>query len=144
MKKESTKFEDLKLRITHQRQVILNEFKKPDSHLTADEVYERVRRKIPRVSLGTIYRNLEILSENGLINKIELAGHQKLFDGNLNKHHHVRCANCDMIHDIPAESIRINALPLKILSQFEILEYRLELLGNCKNCHENNSPDENN
>ena len=144
MKKFTNKFDDSDLRLTRQRKVILDEFKKPNSHLTADEVYERVRRKIPRVSLGTIYRNLEILSESGLLNKVELAGHQKLFDGNLKKHYHVRCANCDKVLDIPAESIKITTMPLKILNDFEIHDYRLELLGDCKKCHEQEiSEDEN-
>ena len=58
MDKTKKNLDDLDLRITRQRRVILDEFKKIDLHLSADEVYERVRRKIPRVSLGTVYRNI--------------------------------------------------------------------------------------
>ena len=58
--------------MTRQRQIILEELRKVVTHPSADEVYEMVRKRLPRISLGTIYRNLEILSENGDIQKLEL------------------------------------------------------------------------
>jgi Fur family ferric uptake transcriptional regulator len=128
------RLEASELRITRQRQVILDEFKNPDSHLTADEVYYKVRKKIPRVSLGTIYRNLEVLSEYGLIHKIELAGHQKLFDGNLKRHYHFRCLNCDKLIDVPAESIAIDTSRIENKESFKVSDIRLELLGTCREC----------
>ena len=60
---------DAKIFITKQRQVILEELKKTASHPTADEVFLMVRQRLPRISLGTVYRNLELLSENGTIQK---------------------------------------------------------------------------
>ena len=49
-------------------------------HLTADELYERVKKSMPRISLATVYRNLETLSETGVIAKLEISGRQKRFD----------------------------------------------------------------
>jgi Fur family ferric uptake transcriptional regulator len=69
--------------MTRQRKVILEEIRKTDSHPTADELYQRVRQRLPHVSLGTIYRNLETLAASGLIQKLEMGGSQKRFDGNL-------------------------------------------------------------
>jgi Fur family ferric uptake transcriptional regulator len=135
MKEMDVNLNDLDLRITRQRQVILDEFRKANTHLTADEVYNRVRKRIPRVSLGTIYRNLEILSGSGLIHKIELGGHQKLFDGNLNDHYHLRCIQCGKIIDIPASSVRIDTANVDGAERFEIKEFRLELLGVCPECN---------
>jgi Fur family ferric uptake transcriptional regulator len=126
---------NLDLRITRQRQVILDEFKKANTHLTADDVYNRVRKRIPRVSLGTIYRNLEILSGSGLISKIELAGHQKMFDGNLYDHYHLRCIKCSKIIDIPADSVKIDTDQIGRAENFDIVEFRLELLGVCPDCN---------
>ena len=60
--------------MTRQRMVILDELRKVSSHPTADEVYEMVRKNLPRISLGTVYRNLEILSVMGLISKLEIDG----------------------------------------------------------------------
>ncbi|MGE5577510.1 MAG: Fur family transcriptional regulator, partial [Syntrophothermus sp.] len=53
--------------MTRQRQIILEELKNVTTHPTADEVYEMVRRRLPRISLGTVYRNLELLAEEGII-----------------------------------------------------------------------------
>jgi Fur family ferric uptake transcriptional regulator len=58
-------------RMTHQRQVILEEVRNTHSHPSADEIYARVRKRLPRVSLGTVYRNLDILASEGFIKKIE-------------------------------------------------------------------------
>jgi len=136
MKKDDVKLNDLDLRITRQRQVILDEFKRADTHLTADEIYNRVRRIMPRVSLGTIYRNLEILFSNGLINKLETAGHQKLFEANTHDHHHIRCEKCGELFDIPAKSVDFDAKSVKTGKEFEIIGFRLELLGVCARCKE--------
>ena len=68
---EEIKVSGTDFRMTHQRRLILDELKKLKTHPTADEIYVIVRKKMPRISLGTVYRNLEILSETGQIIKIE-------------------------------------------------------------------------
>ena len=78
-------------RMTQQRKVILEELNNLKTHPTADDLYQVVKVKVPRISLGTVYRNLEILSSDGLIKKLEIGGAQKRFDGDLSDHHHVRC-----------------------------------------------------
>jgi Fur family ferric uptake transcriptional regulator len=87
--------------MTRQRQIILEELRKADTHPSADEVYETVRKRLPRISLGTVYRNLEILSELGEIQKLELGGDLKRFDRKPNKHYHIRCMNCGRVDDAP-------------------------------------------
>jgi Fur family ferric uptake transcriptional regulator len=67
--------------MTRQRKVILEELRNVDTHPSADEIYEMVRKRLPHISLGTVYRNLEILSETGAIQKLELGCAQKKFDG---------------------------------------------------------------
>ena len=69
------------LRMTRQRRVILEELRKVKTHPSADEIYEIVRKRLPRISLGTVYRNLEILSESGDIQKLEPGCSLKRFDG---------------------------------------------------------------
>jgi Fur family ferric uptake transcriptional regulator len=123
-----------RLRMTRQRQVILDEFRKANTHLTADEVYEKVRKRMPRVSLGTVYRNLEILSRRGFVDKIELAGHQKMFDGNMDKHYHLRCVRCSNIIDIPARNIRVDLKTVEEEGEFKVTGYRLEFTGLCPQC----------
>ncbi len=66
--------------MTRQRQVVLEAVRATDAHPTGDEVYRLARRKLPHISLGTVYRNLELLSEAGLIRKLELGGAARRFD----------------------------------------------------------------
>jgi Fe2+ or Zn2+ uptake regulation protein len=68
------------LRMTHQREIILDELNRSKTHPTADELFDRIKHKLPRISLATVYRNLEILSAAGLIKKLEMSGRQKRFD----------------------------------------------------------------
>ena len=65
------------MRLTTQRQIILEELEKVTSHPTANEVYDMVRRRLPRIGLGTVYRNLELMADSGIILKLEVGGTQK-------------------------------------------------------------------
>lgn len=120
--------------MTRQRRVILEELRKLESHPSADEVYEMARRRLPRISLGTVYRNLEILSEYGMIGKLELGGTQKRFDGNVRNHYHVRCIRCGSIKDVPMEPLTIIENTLNELTDYEIIGSRLEFIGVCPRC----------
>jgi len=121
-------------RMTAQRRVILEELKKLHSHPSADEIYELVRRRLPRISLGTVYRNLQILSECGLIQKLELGSGQSRFDGNPDNHYHVRCVRCGRVEDVAIEPIPIPESAVRELNNYDISGHRLEFIGVCPNC----------
>ncbi len=87
--------------MTTQRSILLDELRRVDSHPSADELYAMVRRRLPRISLGTVYRNLEILSGLGAIRRIDSGGGLKRFDGNPEEHYHIRCVACDRLVDAP-------------------------------------------
>ena len=126
---------DLKFRATRQRQVILEELRGVTSHPTADEVYDMVRRRMPHISLGTVYRNLEALSEQGLIQKLEFGGHQMRFDGNPQNHCHVRCTQCSCISDLDCGQIdEIDVIITNLVTDYDIDGYRLEFTGLCPRC----------
>lgn len=88
------------IRQTSQRKVILEELCKVSFHPTAADVYEMVRKKLPRISLGTVYRNLELLNECGTIQKLDFGEPHKRFDGNISPHYHVNCAKCGRVNDV--------------------------------------------
>ena len=120
-----------KTRTTKQRQVILEEIKKVDSHPTADEVHALVRKKLPKISLGTIYRNLEFLAGQNQILRLDWAGSQRRYDGNTADHFHLRCVQCgqvkDLLIDLPQEMEKKVALE----TDYELLGCRLEFVGLC-------------
>ena len=123
-----------KSRITRQRQVILEELKKARSHPTANEIYETVRSRLPRISLGTVYRNLEILSREGIIRKLELGGDQKRFDSELGGHYHARCIKCGSLDDISPRPIPDIEDAFRNVCGYQITGHQLVLTGLCPNC----------
>lgn len=122
------------IRMTKQRRVILEELKKVTSHPTADEVYRMVREKLSKISLGTIYRNLDILSESGLIQKLEVGGSHKRFDANVEDHYHIRCTECGSIDDIPKKSVPGLEDVFSGALGYKITGHRIELVGICPDC----------
>lgn len=113
---------------------MLEELRKVTSHPTADEVYGMVRRRLPRVSLGTVYRNLELMSDEGLIQKLEMGGVQKRFDGNPEAHYHVRCVGCGRVGDLDMPVQRkLDRVP-DGATDYKILGHRLEFIGLCPGC----------
>ena len=123
-----------KIRITHQREVILDELRSVTTHPTADELYEMVRQRLPRISLATVYRNLEWLSEQGIIQKIEVGGRQKRFDANTDLHYHIRCTVCGRVADAELGPIEKPEKRLRDTHGFKITGHRLEFFGICPDC----------
>lgn len=125
-----------KLRMTHQREIILQELHKCSDHPAADELYERVKKKLPRISLATVYRNLEILSEAGEIKKIEISGRQKRFDWDVKQHNHIYCIHCNRVENIEiVGQKRLSAHPVNNRG-YIISGCRIEFLGFCPDCQE--------
>lgn len=127
------------MRLTKQRQLILDRLRQTRSHPTAIEIYDEVRKDIPNISLGTVYRNLDILSKQGSIRKIETCGDQKRFDGTPEDHLHIICSSCGRVQDVESEfDINIDNF-INIDSEFTITGVRLEILGLCPDCenHQN-------
>lgn len=121
-------------RMTRQREVILEEIRRTKVHPSADEVYEMVRKRLPRISLGTVYRNLEILSELGEIQKLELGGDIKRFDWDPKKHYHVRCLQCGRVDNAPIAPLREIEDELYGSTVYTIIGHRLEFEGLCPRC----------
>ncbi|MEG6506043.1 Fur family transcriptional regulator [Nitratidesulfovibrio sp. 1201_IL3209] len=124
-------------RMTKQRMVILEELRRVHSHPTADEIYGMVRQRLPRISLGTVYRNLDLLAESGDILKLESAGSQKRFDGNITPHQHVRCTQCGRVGDV-MEPVRVPDITGARAPGFIILSGRVEFEGVCEGCASKN------
>jgi Fur family ferric uptake transcriptional regulator len=125
---------DKKMRMTRQRRVILEEIRKENNHPAADEIYERVRKQLPRISLGTVYRNLDVLCELGEIQRLELSGSVKRYDGIPKKHYHIRCVCCGRVDDAPIAPLNELEDDLYNTTVFEIIGHNLEFTGLCPSC----------
>jgi Fur family ferric uptake transcriptional regulator len=122
------------MRLTTQRQIILEELSKVKSHPTANEVYDMVRKRLPRIGLGTVYRNLELMAESGIILKLEVGGTQKRFDSTTHLHYHIRCSDCGKVDDIelPVQH-QINEVASQNTS-YQVLSHHIEFSGTCEQC----------
>lgn len=123
----------MQLRMTNQREMIIRELKKSKSHLTADELYERVKKYMPRISLATVYRNLEILSDAHMIRKLEISGRQRRFDSELEDHDHIYCVECHRIDNLDIGKNQVN-LAVMDAKGYAITGRRLEVTGLCPRC----------
>lgn len=122
------------LRMTNQREIVLRELQKSKKHLTADELYVIVKKIMPRISLATVYRNLEILSETGLIGKLEISGRQKRFDYDPKEHDHIYCVICHRVDNLDVAHEDWNPEQFRNVAGYSITGYRLEILGICPDC----------
>ena len=125
-----------RFRMTRQREVILSVLKELYTHPTADEVYQIVRRRLPRISLGTVYRNLDVLYDQGQVLRLELGGGQRRYDGHTHKHHHGRCVHCEHLFDIPEDAVPPIELQLPADFGFEVTNITVEMRGVCRACRE--------
>jgi len=124
------------LRMTRQRRLILEEMRRVKQHLSADEVYDIVRKRLPRISLGTVYRNLEILSELGEIRKLEYSGSVMRFDWNPKNHYHIRCIQCGRIDDAPIPPLVGIEQEVRGVTDYQINGHHFEFVGLCPACSE--------
>ncbi|MGQ9858137.1 MAG: Fur family transcriptional regulator [Thermodesulfobacteriota bacterium] len=120
--------------MTAQRRIILEELRNSGNHPTADELFRAVRKRLPKVSLATVYRNLEVLASQGIIRKLAIPGARMRFDGVTQAHLHMRCVKCSRVMDAPLGAAQI---PSQLPSELEgnvVLEYRLDILVECSTC----------
>ena len=124
------------IRLTTQRQIILEELAKVKTHPTASELYDMVRKRLPRIGLGTVYRNLELMADNGMILKLEIGGTQKRFDATTAPHYHIRCSGCGKVEDIMIPIMDDLAQAAEQASSYKIFGHHVEFSGLCADCQQ--------
>lgn len=121
---------------TAQRRLILETVLEAENHPTADEVFERVSVREPRVSRATVYRTLETLVSLRLITKVCHPGSAVRYDRRIDVHHHLVCMRCDAIIDFTSPQLDLPALPDTSAVGFEVDDYRVQIRGLCRTCKE--------
>ena len=119
---------------TIQRSLVLDVVNRLKSHATADEVYAEVAATHPNISKATVYRNLNLLSEMGMIRKLEIPGGADRFDHICKEHCHVKCEKCGRVFDI--EIPYIDGLDNRVENRngFELTGYDILFRGICPGC----------
>lgn len=122
------------LRHTRQREAVLEVLRTSHSHPTADWVYEEVKKALPRISKGTVYRNLKMLCKSGEISELDLSGATRRFEGRQESHYHFRCQRCGEVFDLN-EPVN-HDLDSRIEEQtgFTVAYHHLEFRGLCRDC----------
>jgi Fe2+ or Zn2+ uptake regulation protein len=120
-------------RNTKQLQIIWNAVKNDKSHPTADQIYERVRKKLPTISLGTVYRNLQKLVSDKKL-QVLMRGRSQHFDPLAEPHQHFICESCDRVYDVLIDNRR-DIKPVKLPHEgFKVTSHQLAFYGTCKHC----------
>ncbi len=126
---------DYEIRPTPQRIEVYRILLKRGKHLTADEIYEKVRVRMPAVSLATVYTVLDLFKQKNVINEIRIQFDKSCFEARIDPHHHFLCKKCKKVFDL-------NMRPCKVLEERKIEGNIIEELqgyfyGTCKDCLEN-------
>ncbi|HUO60382.1 MAG TPA: Fur family transcriptional regulator [Candidatus Acidoferrales bacterium] len=122
------------LAATHQRYVIYNVLQEMPGHPGPEEVYSRVRAKIPSISLATVYKTLHAFLESGIVNEVSLHGGSLRVDPNPDFHHHLVCVDCRSITDVPQEAVGPVKMQGKLPQGFQVERYSVEIQGLCSQC----------
>jgi len=121
-------------RMTKQRRVILDVLRGTDTHPTADWIYEQVRKRIPNISLGTVYRNLRILTEMGEILELNYGSHHSRYDGSTEPHYHFTCTKCGRCFDVSIDVCERLEQEVEKKTGYQVDCHRLEFYGLCDDC----------
>jgi len=122
------------LRMTRQRQLVYEVLMAETTHPTADDVHRQVRKKMPSVSLATVYNCLETLVECGLIRQVNRDRDSSRFCGNLNEHAHFHCNACGSVHDIDLSENTLAELAPKQATGFQVKQFEINFRGVCPQC----------
>lgn len=120
-------------RMTKQKKVVYEILSSTKSHPTADWIYQQARQEVPYISLGTVYRNLQVLLEEEKICELNYGKGQSRFDANPMPHYHFVCESCGYVLDFPYETPNV---PQHLLDYApgQVQHYRLECYGLCSEC----------
>jgi Fe2+ or Zn2+ uptake regulation protein len=119
---------------TRHRKAILTVLRNDCRHLTADEVHEEVRKSIPHISKGTVYRNLKLLREQGEIFELELAGAAARFEARTQRHSHFVCERCGGVFDLDTPCDTELDGCVEASTGYHVDYHNLEFHGLCPDC----------
>ena len=121
------------IKLTHQRLEIYKELTSTREHPSAEALYKRLKKRMPAISLDTVYRNLSLLSDYGIVRRLETAECQARFDGNTSRHYHAVCSKCKGIADFNWEGFN-KLIPPNLSAWGKPKDVNVVVSGICSKC----------
>ncbi len=122
--------------VTHQRQVLYEVMQGMAGHPSPEEIFAEVRKRVPAVSLATVYNNIHIFVENGILREVSLHHGSQRLEMNEREHHHLVCSRCKAITDIAAEGIELIPQHRDLGVGFHVERYSVDVIGLCAACQQ--------
>ncbi|WP_146937377.1 peroxide-responsive transcriptional repressor PerR [Cerasibacillus quisquiliarum] len=124
------------VRITPQRHAVLDYLLNSMTHPTADDIYKALEGKFPNMSVATVYNNLRVLKEVGLVRELTYGDSSSRFDCNTSEHYHIICEKCNKIEDFHYPSLdEVEKLAAQVTG-YDVSHHRLEVYGICQECQQ--------
>ena len=119
---------------SRQREAIINALKARKDHPTAEQIYTELKPEMPKLSLGTVYRNLSQLEESGAVAKVSVVGNTERYDGNVAEHYHFSCTQCGAVSDVDIPLMQeVDSLVEKEIGA-DVKSHSLIFYGICEKC----------
>jgi Fur family peroxide stress response transcriptional regulator len=125
---------EVRYKRSRQRERILDTLKNTKSHPTASWVYDQLKKDFPSLSLGTVYRNLGILRDQGLVRVLQSGSTFDRFDADMKEHSHFVCENCGKIEDVDLPPYNEWGKSISASLGRKVSGYRLDFYGHCDDC----------
>ena len=120
--------------VTHQRQVLYEVMKTMHGHPSPEEVYARVKKKVPAISLATVYKNIHLFVESGVFREVSMHHGSVRVEMNGEPHHHVVCSKCRKITDIGEKELGLATKRSRLPGGFQVERYAVDVIGVCASC----------
>ena len=122
--------------VTHQRQVLYEVMKTMHGHPSPEEVYARVKKKVPAISLATVYKNIHLFVESGVFREVSMHHGSLRVEMNDEAHHHMVCSKCKMITDIGEKELGLVSKRDKLPGGFLVERFAVDVIGICAKCQQ--------
>ena len=122
------------LKVTHQRMEVFRAVASTEEHPDVESIHRAVRKRVPTISPDTVYRNLKLLNDHGLVSIVGTSHERLRFDANMEGHHHFACVRCGIIRDFHSDLPGPSHVPPEAKAFGEALSMNLEVKGICIRC----------
>jgi len=122
--------------VTHQRQILFEVMQGMEGHPSPEEVYARVKKKVPAISLATVYKNIHLFVESGIFRKMSMHHGSVRVEMNSEEHHHMVCSRCKAITDIGEKELGLAPKRRKLPDGFLVERYAVDVIGLCAKCQQ--------